>query len=466
MKCQAVHSALLGSEKPDRLAADVVAHLQGCGPCRGWQRRLVHLERNVALLPAPSAPKGKAAFIQQFLSAPIETAPVREDVPVETPATVPVDSSTVIQTRKFDRLAAALRSTLNAPRKTLNFVPAPARRRIAAVMAAALFFLAFGLWSTSPTGVFAKRPADPLLAQVMKHDVRLAAAQSYRERLDALADLADVLQNDPRELIDAAGPEELATLARCYEKVVREGIVVQAHVWRKEDPAADLDAIAARLLKAAEDAERLARVRPQESAAPLNQIARAARDGESKLPPHGVGAKAMRRASAVPPVLFASSLLADLQGGLSTATRAELLRRNSGLLQNVVQITITLAAANTPLNRATACGDLANCLAEEIRGVQENEADRAIELAEYLKAVLKQGVAANLTAARPAIPSGSNDEQRLYEVQDRTAEAMRALEDFFPAHGDALDDLQLARRAVRDGLTEVEKAVKRVKTGN
>jgi hypothetical protein len=43
---------------------------------------------------------------------------------------------------------------------------------------------------------------------------------------------------------------------------------------------------------------------------------------------------------------------------------------------------------------------------------------------------------------------------------------MRALEDFLPAEGDALDDLQSTRRAVHDGLTAVEKAVKRVKAGN
>jgi hypothetical protein len=429
-----------------------------------WQRRLVHLERNIALLPVPPAPKGKAAFVQQFLATPAEG--LTDDAPVESPESVPVDSATVIQTWKFDRLTAALRSTLNAPRRTLNSVPAPARRRIAASLAAALFFLAFGLWSTGPIGPLAKRPGDPLLAQVMKHDVRLAAARSHRERLDTLTDLTDVLQNDTRELIDAAGPDELTMLANCYEKVVREGVVTQAAALRKEDAAADLDAIAARLLKAAEDAERLAGIRPQATEVILTKIARAARDGESKIPAHGAGAKAQNHRSPLSPVLFASFALADVQGGPSASVRAELLRRNRGLIEVVVQNSIALADTDNALNRANACGELAKRLADEISRNNENETERAIELAEYLQIVLKVGVAANLSAARPEIPWGSHDEQRLYDVQERTAQNMRALEELLPSHGDAFDDLQMTRRAVHDGLAAVEKAVKRIKGQN
>jgi hypothetical protein len=300
----------------------------------------------------------------------------------------------------------------------------------------------------------------------MKHDVRLASAQTFPERLEALADLSDVLQNDARELIDAVGPDDLTTLAACYKQVVQDGIVKQAEAWRKTDPAADLDSIAARLLKAAEDAERLAQVRPQEVAAVLMHIARAARNGESKLPMHGAGAKALNRRTLIQPVLFASFVLADLQGGPSATIRAELLRRNRKLIEIVVQNSIALAATDNPLYRADACGDLAKRLADEIRGVNENEWDRAIELAEYLQVVLKVGVAANLAEARRGIPSGSNDENHLFDVQEQTAAKMRALEDSLPTGGDALDDLQLTRRAIHDGLAAVEKAVKRVKAAN
>src|SRR5437764_207418 len=126
MKCQSVHSALLGSEKPSRLPADVVAHLRGCAPCRVWQRRLAHLDRKVSLLAA----------------------------------------------------------------------------------------------------------------------------------------LADAIQNDTRALFDAAGPEDLATLAGCYQKVVSDGIVKQAQALPAGDRTEFLNSLAPRLAAAADDAERLARVRP------------------------------------------------------------------------------------------------------------------------------------------------------------------------------------------------------------
>ena len=184
------------------------------------------------------------------------------------------------------------------------------------------------------------------------------------------------------------------------------------------------------------------------------------------MPAHGTSAKAQNNRMPLPPVLFASFALADLQGGPSASVRAELLQRNCGLIKVVVENSIALAATDNALNRADACGELAKRLADEISRNNENETERAIELAEYLQIVLKVGVAANLHAARPEIPWGSNDEQRLYEVQERTAQKMHALEELLPSHGDTFDDLQMARRAVHDGLAAVEKAVKRIKGQN
>ncbi len=75
MNCEALHSRLLGSEKPDRLTADLAAHLKSCAACRKWQRRLLHLERNVALLPVAPAPRGKLEFVRQFVAAELEPLP-------------------------------------------------------------------------------------------------------------------------------------------------------------------------------------------------------------------------------------------------------------------------------------------------------------------------------------------------------------------------------------------------------
>jgi hypothetical protein len=278
MNCEALHSRLLGSERPDRLTADVSAHLKTCAACRKWQRRLVHLERNVALLPVAPAPRGKAEFVRQFIAAELE--PLSPECEVFSEST---NGVTTIQVWKFEKLASALRSSLRVPRATLNAFPAPARRRIAAVLAASLLLLAFGLWINSPTSLFAPKPPDPLLASVVERDLRLAAAKSPSERVETLADLADDLQGSTRTLIDAGQPDDLKALADLYEQVVRDGIVLQAKSLPPEEQARLLEGIADRLVAAGDEAENRAKVLPESSAAPLNIIIRAARDGDRNL---------------------------------------------------------------------------------------------------------------------------------------------------------------------------------------
>jgi hypothetical protein len=278
MNCEALHSRLLGSEKPDRLTAELAAHLKTCAACRKWQRRLVHLERNVALLPVAPAPRGKAEFVRQFVAAELEPLSAEREAPSES-----TNGVTTVQTWKFEKLAAALRSSLQAPRATLNAFPAPARRRIAAVLAASLLLLAFGLWINSPTSPFTPKPPDPLLASVVERDLCLAAAKSPSERVETLADLADDLQGSTRSLINHGQPDDLKALAELYEQVVRDGIVAQASSLSPGEKARLLKGIAQRLADAGDEAEKLIKVLPESSAAPLNIIVRAARDGDREL---------------------------------------------------------------------------------------------------------------------------------------------------------------------------------------
>jgi hypothetical protein len=269
---------LLGNEKPDRVSADLAAHLKNCAACRKWQRRLVHLERNVGLLPVPAAPRGKAAFVSQFLAGELQPASAEQEISVKS-----LNGTTSVQVWRFEKLAAALRSTLHAPRATLNSFPAPARRRIAAVLAASLLFLAFGLWSSGPSGPFTPKPPDPLLASMVERDLRLAAAKLPGERVETLADLADDLQGSTRNLINDGQPEDLIALAQLYQQVVHDGIVAQAQALPPEERARLLEGIAKRLVDAAEEAERQAKVLPESSKIPLIIIARAAREGDRSL---------------------------------------------------------------------------------------------------------------------------------------------------------------------------------------
>jgi hypothetical protein len=279
MNCNAVHSRLLGSEKPDRVPADVATHLKGCTACRKWQRRLVHLERNIALLPVAPAPRGKAAFVGEFLATELEPLASASVMPPES-----TSGTTSVQPRKFEKLAAAFRSTLQAPRATLNSFPAPARRRIAFVLAASLLLLAFAFWAThGPHGPFVAKPQDPLLASMMERDLRLASAQTPGERVETLADLADDLQGSTRTLIGAGQPDDLRALAELYKKVVSEGIVVQAQKLLPEERVRLLEGIAKRLSDTADETDKLAKVLPDSSKTKLTIIVNAARDGDRNL---------------------------------------------------------------------------------------------------------------------------------------------------------------------------------------
>jgi hypothetical protein len=458
MNCQAVQNHLLRSERPDHPSFSVSAHLKSCADCRAWSRRLIHVERNVALLPVPAAPMGKAEFVRRFVGG----EPVR-------PAVEPADAAAVngrtsFQIWKFEHLAAALRSTLHAPRNTLDSVPAPARRRIAAVMAAALLFLALGLWTSGPHFPANWQPQpDVLLAKVMQHDVRLASPLSAKQRVETLADLADALQTDAREMADAASPGDLEALAGMYEHVVQEGIVKQTLAAPAADRATVAEGIGERLHTTSEDAERVARSQPEEKAAPLHAIARAARAGEQQLPQGDLKTRTMRDPFAPPTVLFASFAFADPIQGLSPKERTEQFRRNRALIEGMVRNSLKLLEKNEPLHRAEVCREMVEELAHEIR--QANAAAngaRSVELARHLNVLLKQGVAANLKAADKVIPAGTSEKDRLEAEQDKAIESLRKLEAEWQPTGAILsDDDNRALREVQEGRGAVEKAMTR-----
>jgi hypothetical protein len=352
---------------------------------------------------------------------------------------------------------------LYAPRSTLKSVPAPARRRIAAVMAAALLFLALGLWTNGPHFPNWQPQPDALLAQVMRHDVRLASARSPRERVESLLDLADALQTVAREIADAASPDDLEALAKMYENVVTGGIVKQAQSAPAADQAKVVEGVAERLQKAAEDAESVAKLQPEERAEPLHAIARAARAGEQQLP--HIDRKARRRDDpfAPPTVLFASLALADLTPGLSPKERIEQFRRNRALIEKMVNNSLKLADKNEPLQRAEVCREMAEQLAEEIRQANADaNGARSVELSRHLNVLLKQGVAANLKAANKGIPDGASEKKRLETEQEGVIGTLRELEaNWLMVGGIPSEDDNRALREVQEGRAAVEKAMPR-----
>src|SRR5262245_9905192 len=118
---------------------------------------------------------------------------------------------------------------------------------------------------------------------------------------------------------------------------------------------------------------------------------------------------------ALPLALLATLVWADNPVGKTSVERAERLHRNRGLIQDLVQGSLHLAAADDPLRRADECSELADRLAWEVgEAAAQHEHERAAELSRHLNDLLKKGVATNLTAARKRIPLGSAEEATLY----------------------------------------------------
>jgi hypothetical protein len=274
----------MATEKPDFPALEVQAHLAVCLACREFQRQLLRVEANVPRIPVPPT-AAKARLLQQILQQP--AAPMR-----------PVVSRPPEVTGRW--------------RSGLAW---------AGIAAAAVVLIAFGIWlgnwlsAPSDRGVsppvakgpdpMPKPPPDPfprkdnkkppagapdksLVARLMAADLKLAEAETPRQQVEALAELADALQSETRLLSKSAPAAELNKLAALYKQVLHDpkGLVHKARDLARDLPMEDrqkvLEPIATQLTKTKRDAEQLAKTAPK-SADALRVIAAAARDGDAEL---------------------------------------------------------------------------------------------------------------------------------------------------------------------------------------
>jgi hypothetical protein len=126
-------------------------------------------------------------------------------------------------------------------------------------------------------------PADPLLAGLVRHDLRLAMAATPRERLAILADVADEILDPAGALTAETANSQLEALARLYERVVQEGILRQARTLPPAERRSILSPIAKRLASNAQHMDRLVQKVPGEQSRPLLSIASVAREGNRQL---------------------------------------------------------------------------------------------------------------------------------------------------------------------------------------
>jgi hypothetical protein len=131
-----------------------------------------------------------------------------------------------------------------------------------------------------------KTPLGPrtktLVAKLMECDLKLAEAETARERLEALTELAEVLHRETTLLSKSAPRAELTKLAGLYKQVIKEGVVARARELPMPQRKEVLGSVAAELAKTRRDAEKSAQAAPR-SAEALLLIAAAAGDGDAQL---------------------------------------------------------------------------------------------------------------------------------------------------------------------------------------
>jgi hypothetical protein len=261
MNCARIQQTLLASERPDQPSAALQQHLAGCSACQAWHQRLVAAERDIPLLPVPSS-AGRARFLQQLHDG-------------ESPVVLEPDRP-------------APRSIWLEPHRPMAKERGLRKMAVAFSLAAALALFALGFWAW-PRGDQPVVQPNPNAAELKERrnlrDQRLTTAQTSRERVEILADIAAKLHRELLGLARSVDGERLAMLAKFYGEVVRDGLLFHAgQLPARERPA--LEAVA-RLLNDTES--ELLRMLASDgavtpaAAAPLREVAQSARFGHDQL---------------------------------------------------------------------------------------------------------------------------------------------------------------------------------------
>lgn len=211
MNCEKIQEELLGSERPERPSADVLAHLDTCSACREYQGRLVQIERNVCRVHVPGSATRDAFLLDLVLpDNPSEDTPLPPTRPVAAPVAPP---GPVV------RLSLA---TVKRPEKrSVKEMAWEWRYGLGAAAAAALLFAFAGIVyhnahrqrTGAPPVARAAQPAtDPLVASLMQRNLTLVGADKADDRADALTRMADDLGRESQALAQAPDSQELANL--------------------------------------------------------------------------------------------------------------------------------------------------------------------------------------------------------------------------------------------------------------
>ncbi len=258
MNCDAIQNRLLDLVDPTRGSSELQAHLAGCEACQRFLERSYVLNDLLATVAVPrSSDETKTAFLQTILAA----GPVIQTIP---------------------RVAVSPWIWQRIPRPVL----------VRATGLAAALLVSVGVWSAwpdrKPMPELAAAPRHELLQKVVTLNTELARTTTPAARLTKLSNLAVELRNETAALSRAAQKDDLQSLARMYEKVVRDGLIVQATQLNPVSvPLAErqqlLNSVAAELTQTALQTLELATTASPGVQPHLKRIAQTAQDGSLRL---------------------------------------------------------------------------------------------------------------------------------------------------------------------------------------
>ena len=276
MNCATTRSRILALADPSSLPEPLLTHLDGCAACSTWHRLAVQVERVVANLPVPvSEGNGKRRLLSKFQDSPAPVA-TRKKTPSRT-----------AKPGKIIEISPAAKAAIRPakPRQPLGERLArlwPAGLVAAAILVGAVSWAIYK--SKSKDTTVASNPGpDPMLREVVAAKVKLDTAHSAADRVEVLSTLADTLHDEARALSKVTPGDNMAALARMYEQVVRDGLVPQARAMSAEERRTKLPAFKEKLVKAEQEANRLAAEAPVGSDRPLKEMAETAKSGRIEL---------------------------------------------------------------------------------------------------------------------------------------------------------------------------------------
>ena len=270
MNCSTAQNRILNCSDPASPGKSVSAHLEGCAACRTWHTVVKSVELAIIAIPVPAS-KGKAKrrTIDQFRTVLAEPVHATDLADFQTPFGTAASTSPARERRPLgERLAKLWPAGLVAAAVLIGVSAIEFRRGIV-------------------PGPDIEIAADPLLKSAVASKVRLDKAKSAADRMTVLADLADDLHAEASAISMVSPGAEMASLARLYETVVADALVVQARDLAADPTVANKRAVLTtfidRLSKTEGAANRRAAEAPVGSEEPLTLIARAASSGREKI---------------------------------------------------------------------------------------------------------------------------------------------------------------------------------------